>query len=239
MSFSIITIGKPGGGKSTANGVIQKELRAAIGLNPATMSDRLLLEASVLEDVRFDPVKHEGHTEKGPLEGQHSLLFDGNQPPGQRKFRVKDGIALNAIHREMIDAALTHQEFDGMVLEYAIGPDVPLPDEPINQSGDRLMEWFAQAREKGSNNVLVIEVDAPAELRFTRNGGRVDGIESATLRDYWPDGGELRERGEQLKDLGGDYVYIDNNHSDFSRFLRDIETVCEQKVLPLVVKERQ
>ena len=54
-----------------------------------------------------------------------------------------------------------------------------------------------------------------------------------TFMKYFPDGGELREQGEVLEQMGVAFTRIDNDHDNLARFLRDIEDFSADHIRPL------
>lgn len=226
MYYSIMTIGKPGGCKSTANAKILYEMKR-LGFDPVPVSDRVLLETEVVEDTNvFGQMRGDGS-----LEGKHSILFDGNQPSGRKVFEVTDGVLLNKVHDNMVEMAGNHNDVRGVLFEYATGPDVmSLPREPLLQSGQNLIERFKKYPKETNHHILVVEVDASLEERMRRNGRRVDGMRPGTFLKYFPDGGELRDEGYKFDEMGIQFVRIDNDHDDLARFLGDIEKICETHV---------
>lgn len=227
MYYSIMTIGKPGGCKSTANAKILYELRR-LGLNPEIVSDRILLEDAVLHDVQISGRKRED----GALECDHSILFDGNQPPGRKVFEVKDGFLLNDVHDHMVKLAGTHLNQQGLLLEYAIGPDVDLPNIPLLQSGESLIERFQRYPPSREHHIHIVEINASLGERQRRNGRRIDGMRDETFLRYFPDGGELLNP-DALQQMGIDFTGVDNDHDDLARFLHDIETFSAGHIRPL------
>ncbi len=221
-----MTIGKPGGCKSTANAKILYEMKR-LGMDPILVSDRLLLEEAVVEDVRSSGAIRGD----GAMEGSHSILFDGDKSPGRKVFEVTDGILLNRVHDAMVRLAGHHGDSRGMLFEYATGPDViNLPREGLFQSGKSLLGRFQKFPKQPDHNILVVEIDASLEERLRRNGRRIDGMRKETFLRYFPDGGELRDEGDKLRELGIQFVHIDNDHDDLSQFLIDIERVNETYV---------
>lgn len=223
-----MTIGKPGGCKSTANAKILYELQR-LGKIPEIVSDRILLENAVVQDVQTSGIKRED----GAMEGAHSILFDGNQPPGRKVFEVRDGLLLNEVHDYMVEIAGSHQSPSGLLLEYATGPDVNFPDVPLLQSGTSLIERFYRLPASKDHHIHVVEIDASLDERLRRNGRRIDGMREETFLKYFPDGGELREKGNNLVQMGVAFTRIDNDHDDLARFLRDIENFSAEHIRPL------
>lgn len=226
--ISVMAIGKPGGCKSTAIAQILYAF-ARYGVTPELVSDRLLLEAAVVEDT-----KNGIRRPDGAIEGTHSILFDGTKPPGLKVFEVKDGTLLNRVHDFMVAYAGTHRNPHGVLLEFATGPDVPLPIEPLLQSGESFVERFRRNRILPDHHVVVTEIEASLGERRRRNGRRVDGMKEETFLKYFPDGGELRESGQRLSEFGVQFVWINNDHDDLSRFLRDTREFCDIHLRPLI-----
>lgn len=231
MFYSLFTIGKPGGCKSTANAKILYELYSRMGVYPQIVSDRLLLEEAVIRDILSNGIRRPD----GSWEGEHSILFDANPPPGKKVFEVKDGTLLNRVHDEMIRLACMHDNPQGLLIEYAIGPDVQFGDrEPLLQSGQSLIDRFAQTVRDEDHRVLVLEVDAGLDERLRRNGERVDGMKAETFRKFFPDGGELHGHEGTLSAMGVEYYFIDNDYNDLDRFLHEIEGNVRDSIRPFI-----
>lgn len=230
MSFSLVVIGKPGGCKSTTVAKFQYEF-SKIGLaaadKPDYVSDRLLLESAILEDVHWGhPELYKYRPEDGALVGEHSVLLDGTKPSGQKKIHITDSSLLNAIHDEMAKQMLFHDNPRGEIFEYATGPEKEMGDGILDQDGDGLVRRFRRLLEgrQLANKVFIFEVDASLDERIRRNGERVDGMDNMTFRTYFGDGGELKLSGiPKFAELGVDFHYIDNDHHDIETFLRDVE----------------
>ncbi len=240
MQFSIVVTGKPGGCKSTTIAKFLYEftkMGLPSGHMPEYVSDRILLEQKVLVDVHWHEPKHyRFRSEDGALLGDHSVLFDGNKPPGQRQFEVTDGLFLNEVHNAMVERMLFHQNPNGEIFEYATGPDKVMGLSTLDQSGDALVARFARLLQERTkiNKVLLFEVDAGLEERTRRNGNRPDGMKEHTFRTFFGDGGELKYSGSaKLTPLGIDYIYIDNDHDNINRFLVDIELYTDTLIRPL------
>lgn len=228
--LSIITIGKPGGCKSTANAYILYDFQRT-GLTPQFVSDRLLLEEAVVHDIMLSGKKNQD----GSWEGDHGILFDGDKPPGRKVFQIKDSILLNRIHDQMIELSVTHHVPHGVIFEFATGADKDLGEGGILlQSGESIITRFRENPVRDERRVIVVEIDASLDERMRRNGERVDGMLPETFRAFFGDGGELRESGDTLRQFGVDYHWINNDYNDLGRFIRTLEEFRAEYIRPLL-----
>lgn len=223
MAVSMMVVGKAASGKSTlierVVGMIENE-----GNQVQVVSDRVLLERAVLEDV--------GGTsdENGWLHGEHSILIDGDRPEGSRQFRVKDGVLLNGAHESMVKGFLNGRGQEGITIyEYALGPDAGFPEEDLLQSGESLIAMMREFNVSDKRPRLVVEVEANSGVRGERNRRREDALDDETFGMFFPDGGELGLLGGQLPESVS-YTLIENNGSDPEVYARDIEGWFEKRV---------
>lgn len=224
MIDSIFIIGKPGSGKS----IFIWYLSSLLGEDRVSIkyvSDRLGLEAKVLEDVKKVRVNSDGIKI-----GKHSkLIKDG--PPGHRKVHVLDGFFLNQFHKETIKY-LSNQPLQKKVLlvEYAIGPNIDFGSgkEPLLQDSHYFVELVKEC--KIINRVFVVDIEAPLAIREQREVRRPDAMAMETFQAYFPDGGEMKKQDSKI--LGKHYHRFKNHDEDHEGYFSEARYIYETLIRP-------
>ena len=102
------------------------------------------------------------------------------------------------------------------------------------QSGESLVARFQRYEPTDNRKTVVLEIDANLEERLRRNGSRPDGMREDTFRAFFGDGGELRDAGYQLRELGVDFYPINNDFNDLARFIQVTEAFKDDYIRPLL-----
>jgi len=226
MISAILIIGNAGSGKSIIVWYLGSLLDED-GIHVRYISDRLGLEEAVEKDTaRVSPDKNGFRT------GAHSkFIADG--PPGFKKVHVLDGRLLNKVHDNMIGTLAKNKNKKHMLLmEYAIGPDIQFGKgkEPLLQSIKHIVSNLQKRRL--IQNVFVIDIEAPYDVREAREQKRRDAMAAETFRAYFPDGGEITKKDQQK--LGTHYARFNNSDEDNQWCYSEIKYLYEKCIRPKV-----
>lgn len=147
-------------------------------LKLSLQKDRTHLEAAVRRDVT------DMHAPQPGVEGPHSIIRQLGPP---LVFDVKDGSLHHEAHTNMIRSIGESEDGHLLLLEIADGPDVS--SFGLRQTGEHLVGLLHQFDVMG--HTLVVEVDAPYDVRYERNQRRDDRVSDSIFEIAAADGGEV------------------------------------------------
>ena len=225
MISAILIIGNAGSGKSVIVWYLGSLLDED-GVEIQYVSDRLGLEEAVIKDT-----KRARPDNDGVRIGTHSkFIADG--PPGFKKVHVLDGYLLNQVHEKMLKGLTKKYRDRFVLLEYAIGPDIPFGNkkEPLLQSVKHVVRKLKTYHLLDS--VFVIDVEAPYSVREKRELKRRDAMAAETFHSYFPDGGEITRKDQKI--LGAHYVRFCNIDEDHEWCFSEIKYRYEQFIRPMI-----
>lgn len=223
---AIMVTGKYGAGKSTVRNFLARQLTEDFSwLEVISESDRAHIDAMVIRDV--------GGRKSG-LEGEHSTLIAVHLS-GDLEWAVKSGVLHEQAHVTMfktIAEDTTPQRL--RIVEIANGPNVPLEKgrQPLLQSGDYLLSIIA-GQLAIADRVLVLEAEAPYDVRLRRNVRRLDPIPEHIFQTCAADEGEIWKLHHRLPH----YIRFDNGYDDENRFSTALMQVFDERISPLLTGE--
>ncbi|MBI5613418.1 hypothetical protein HY947_00680 [Candidatus Gottesmanbacteria bacterium] len=218
MIHTVVFIGKFASGKTEGRNIFHT-------LYPGSedVSDRILLAQAVRRDVAGQLPN-----QKGMWIGARSIAFNAlDVPDDDLMMRVIDPSILNEVHEGMLHAILKPPDKSNLrIVEFAIGPDVPLNGGILRQDAKHIFQFFQE--NLSQNEILVVEVDAPLDIRLERNKKRGSTVEDEAFRMYSPDGGEGNPA--MAFAYGIPYVRINNTRDDLYWFEREVFSIAQINV---------
>lgn len=213
----LLVTGKWASGKTLACGLAATNLGENNSLK--ITSDRTGLESAAMYDYGYNPSSGETRT---PVFSDVSSWG----PPGQTRFTMKDGFALQIVRENIIKHIETHLESgEGILLaEIAIGPDVRLKEGyhgTLFQTTEHLIGIMENANISAGGQIHFFQLEADMETRLERQGLRNDPTARKAFSLFAGDGGELVQRKgdnklrNRLENLGC-LVTVVENGSEFS-----------------------
>lgn len=195
-------------------------------------SDRLRFEEEVLQDA----VRNGKYDEKQNIYiGAHSYLTKDGLP-GYRHFRMRDGDLANKAHEKMIADIASSPDGILRLVEFAMGPNVDKFEGEKRTAFFQDGKYLLNLLEKYHllDQVLVIELVAPIDIRLKRQMRRDDSTDMEAFRAFAPDGGELYPYAEKLRNH---YIRFNNVFDDHDAFLEHASAILREHILPALHQE--
>ncbi len=224
---ALFVLGKYGAGKTDFTQFLKTRLpqEESIRVPLNFSSDRIFIEEEVIRDVLSA-----GAPEKGRV-GVYSTLYKPHAESGSREFGVKDGTLHGIAHRAMVQSIRHKSQPSLQVLEIGIGPDVEITKgKPLlRQSGEHFLKLFHD--ECITEHILVIEMEAPFDIRSQRNKERKNPVPDDIFAVAATDAGEFWKI---RHGLGDRYILFRNETNDRDIFLREAEKIVAERIVPYI-----
>ncbi len=227
MINQFAVLAKPASGKTTAIAEIILPRLQKLGYRSISISDRPILNNLVFQDAAEGSKDDDGWHH-----GTHSWIkFDDE---GNPVLKAMSGRHWNEAHRMMVQQMNEIPDRNTIaVYEFGIGPRVHFPTETLFQEA---ADIFSLMHTEGvTQNIAVIEIDTPFDIRLANNGQRpmAERMDKKTFTDYFPDGGEGNV-GLALSFNICNYIKFQNNIRDPNWFDTNIHNIIDSFVQPLI-----